>query len=211
MREVENIATIDSELLVVNHYTGGANCCYFTTILDLSDQFKLIAKIEGKHSPVELKGIFDSQDFEIKLRDWVYAYHWTSFSASYAPIVILRHYNGKYIPSVEAMKGIALPYDDLDKVIQGINSIKYNGFQYAYCDKLNSVTIDTRKVNDEYYGKLLPVMLDLIYNGQMIKALHVLDKTWPGDSATKQQFIYDLNSVMKESSFYNAIKELNGI
>jgi len=89
LKLIEDLNNIFSPILIVADYSGGAHCCYSTTILKLDQNFKRLAEFEGGHSEVKVKKLQGADSFRIELNDWNYAYKWTSFADSYAPKVVL--------------------------------------------------------------------------------------------------------------------------
>jgi hypothetical protein len=206
-----NISSINSPLFVVNSYSGGAHCCHTTTILELGRQFQLLAKLDGGYSPVIIKTNTNINQFAIEVEDWSYAYRWTSFAKSYAPKVILRYEQGRYVPNFKAMKTIANKNTVVDSFIKHINSSKYKAFKYAEDQSKEQLSAEQILANEAYLGKLLTAMFDLIYSGNFIHAIYVLDQTWPGDLQSKQKFKYSILKAINESPYSQAIKQMNNL
>lgn len=209
LEEINDPFVIKSPILIINEYSGGAHCCYTTTILNLSEKFKILAIFKGGHSPIELRKSNHEANFEVKLDDWTYAYRWTSFADSYAPRVILHSKGGKYVPDVEAMRKPPLSKKQLDEIISTINSDKYISFKYAYKDNMDTLAVKETRSNGAYFDAVLKIVLDLIYSGQASQAWYVIDKTWPSDSQSKQLFIKDLKQAIRESPYFEAINTIN--
>ncbi len=200
LQKIDNVNSIHSPLLIINNFTGGANCCFETAIIKLEDKFKL-DNIDGGKDSVQVKTLANGNFLEITLRDWTYAYRWTSGAASPAPPVMLRDSNGKYEPYVKSMRKNKLTKIELTKAINKIKSTNYVGFKYA------GETIVAE--NEQYFALALKIMLNLTYSGNYPQAIYVLDQTWPGDVASKRAFIKDFNKVINESPYAKVVKELN--
>ena len=181
----DDISSINPPLFVVNSYSGGAHCCYTTTIIKLGTEFQLIAKLDGGYSPVVIKPDRNSKQFKIEVEDWSYANRCTSFAKSYAPKVILHYEKGQYIADLKAMSTIANNNTVVDSFIKHINSLKYKAFKYVEDQSKEPLSAEEILANEAYFGKLLTAMFDLIYSGNFIQAIYVLDQTWPGDLQSK--------------------------
>ena len=209
LQEINDLDDIKSSLIVINSYSGGAHCCYQTTIVDLGRTFKIIANVEGKNSPVELLKNSNSELFKIEIIDWSYTYLWTSFSKSPAPKVTLIYSDGKYVPDIKAMQKAELSTEALASEITKINSKKYMNFKYAYGQQLDYLDEQRRRSNDEYLGNLLSLVLDLIYSGNYEQATEIINKTWPSDKNSRLLLINDLKASITKSPYGRSIEKMN--
>ncbi len=200
LKEIEDLNNITSPLLIVDDYSGGAHCCYGTTILNLHPDFKILAKFRGGHSEVKIEKLSKPDSFRVKLDDWSYSYKWTSFAGSHAPEVILHLVVDKVSVAPKEMKKKPLSSQELNHIIQDINSTNYPNFEYYPLEQ---------QKDERYISKLLKPVLDLIYSGNTKQAQQIIEQTWPGDKPSKEHFIRDLKQTLRQSRYYNDIVELN--
>jgi len=69
--------------------------------------------IEAEHGDVEFVDLDGDSIPEIKLQDWSYAYVFGSFADSYAPDVVLRFKDDRYVIAPDLMTTPALTKDEL--------------------------------------------------------------------------------------------------
>ncbi len=200
LKEIGDLNIINSPLLIVDDYSGGAHCCYSTTILKLHPDFKILATFEGKDSEVEIEKLSSPDSFRVRLKDWSYAYKWTSFAGSHAPEIVLHLVGDTVSVAHKEMVKKPLNSQELNHIIQDINSTNYPDFEYYPLEQ---------QKEELYFSKLLKPVLDLIYSGNTEQAQQIIDQTWPGDEASKERFMSDLKQALLESNYYNDIAELN--
>jgi hypothetical protein len=208
--EIGDLKKITFPTIVIDNYSGGAHCCFTTSIIDLADKLN-ISKFEGVNGYVELRPIANSNYFKVIIPDNAYIYQWTSFASSPFPEVIM-YYDAKsniYQPNISSMKKAELSREALRKKINHINAKTYKNFKYAYKEDLDLLTFNNRNANEEYFAKLLPIVLDLIYSGNMSQAMETTNKTWPSNKESKKLFISDLNKAIRKSPYADVILELN--
>jgi hypothetical protein len=208
--EIGDLKKITFPTIVIDNYSGGAHCCFTTSIIDLADKLN-ISKFEGVNGYVELRPIANSNYFKVIIPDNAYIYLWTSFASSPFPEVIM-YYDAKsniYQLNISSMKKAKLSREALRKKINHINAKTYKNFKYAYKEDSDLLTFNNRNANEEYFAKLLPIVLDLIYSGNMSQAMEITDKTWPSNKESKKLFISDLNKTIRKSPYADAILKLN--
>lgn len=210
LKKIENLNNITSPLLIVKDYSGGAHCCYTVTIIRLGPDFKILAQFEGSHSPIKIEKLPKPLSFRVKLSEW-YAYRWACFASSPAGDVILHFNKDKYFVAIDEMRKKPLTNQELEKIINDINSKDYLNFKYAYpfMGTVDSLSENERRSNDEYFRGLLSVIFDLIYSGRSRQAREIIDRTWPGDKEAKKLFILHVQQAVKESKYYDALIALN--
>ncbi len=90
--------------LVVSKWTGGVHCCTSLLIFDLGNEFKEISEIYGGNFDPEIIDFNHDGIPEILITDDFLSYRFSSFANSAKGAVILKFFNGKYVPAEEMMK-----------------------------------------------------------------------------------------------------------
>lgn len=209
LETIIDLNDINYPILIVDSYSGGAHCCYKLSFLNLGDNFSILGEFNGAHSAVTLQKLDNNLGFKITLRDWNYAYRWTSFASSYAPEVILHYVKNKQSVAIEEMHKKELTNQELQNLINDIKSLDYSNFKYAYNHNTQKLSLQEAQIHDMYFGKLLKAVLDLIYSGNASQARKLIDMTWPNSNKTKKMFLHDLKQAIKESNYYNDLVILN--
>src|SRR5690606_38183156 len=92
---------------VLQSYSGGAHCCFYTLIIEREPEILLLAELDGAHAEVRLENLDQDPALEAVLLDWTFAYWKTSFADSPAPQVILKLDETGYNGSAALMRGPA--------------------------------------------------------------------------------------------------------
>ncbi len=199
LKNIEKLDSITSPILVITETSGGMHCCWTTTILNLEDNLKILAKFDGGSAPAELLLAPEENGFIVTIFDGVYEYKFTSLADSPQPKIILSLQNGKYLFDQARMQRTFLDDTQLISIVDGINSKKYLNFKYEFGYKNDAL----------YFRPLLNVVLDLIYSGRAEQAWLIIDRTWPGDKNSKNKFITDLTDCIGKSKYAEALNQMN--
>lgn len=190
--------------LIVEHYSGGAHCCYEYAIFSLGNTLELTSVLEGKHSPLEFKDLDGDGKYEVIGRDWTFAYWNTSFAESPAPQIILRWNDGRYRLTGDLMKKPANQNELL---------------QLAEEFRRDALFVDESMKSLHWEPKWWAVMLELIYTGNGNLAWKFCDWFWPVSDqqsiskkymAEKKKFLSEFKKQLKTSPYWLDLKKLNG-
>lgn len=198
---IQNIA----RYVLVESYSGGAHCCWTYYLLDLSEQFKKLAKIDTYDSPMQIIGTKDKSGFLIYLYDYSYKYKWTSFASTPLPLVILSFNGSELIVAKQLMKKPPLTEDSFALKILHIKHAITEDFEY----KKGQLSNDGKET--AYLNILLSEVFDLIYSGNYSQAMRMIDKTWPNDDQSKRAFVQDISIAIRKSTYHDAILQINGL
>jgi len=184
-------ATGDGRLdFVLQSYSGGAHCCYYTLILEREPEVAVLAEFDGAHSPVVLENLDGDPALEVRLQDWTFAYWKTSFSESPAPEVILKLQDGVYGGSPLLMRRLPPDKAALDAEIKAMRTI----------------ILKAKKPPPQLWGR----MLDYVYSGNADTAFKLLDGAWPEGLPGKASFVLQFGAQLSFSPYWDTIAEMNG-
>jgi hypothetical protein len=191
--------------LVVLDYTGGAHCCYEYSIFSLGDQFKKLATLDGRDSPMTFQDMDGDGVFEVRGRDSTFAYWNAAFVDSVLPEVVLSFRDGRYELASHIMRSPAPDRSILDARIRQIRQ------------DMRPQSPDTPSPLN-LSPSLWNVMLDLVYSGNGNLAWKVLEEAWPAGKAawsihegevTRDQFLERFKRQLATSPYWRDIKKLN--
>ncbi|HEY9867644.1 MAG TPA: VCBS repeat-containing protein [Candidatus Obscuribacterales bacterium] len=191
--------------LVVLDYTGGAHCCYEYSIFSLGDQFKKLATLDGRDSPMTFQDIDGDGVFEVRGRDSTFAYWNAAFVDSVLPAIVLRFREGKYELASNIMRSPAPERSLLEERIRQIRE-----------DMKPQSPGTSSPLN--LSPSLWNCMLELVYSGNGNLAWKVLEEVWPAGKAawsihegevSRDQFLRRFKSQLATSPYWPDIKELN--
>ncbi|HKY95156.1 MAG TPA: hypothetical protein VJL84_07605 [Kiloniellales bacterium] len=175
---------------VLQSYSGGAHCCYYTLVLEREPELAVLAEFDGANSPASLKNADDDLALEVHLRDWTFAYWKTSFDQSPAPEVILDLQDGAYVGSPELMRRPPPAQAALDLEIEAMRAT----LQQA------------KEPTPALWGR----MLDYTYSGNAETAFALLDRAWPEGLSGKASFVLQFGAQLSFSPYWDTIAEMNG-
>jgi len=175
---------------VLQSYSGGAHCCYYTLVLEREPEIAVLAEFDGANSPVVLENLDADPALEVRLYDWTFAYWKTSFADSPAPEVILELQDGVYVGAAVLMR--RLPPD--------------RGALEAEIKAMRTVLLKAKKPTPQLWGR----MLDYIYSGNAETAFKLLDGAWPEGLSGKASFVLQFGAQLSFSPYWDTIAEMNG-
>jgi hypothetical protein len=178
--------------LVVEQWTGGANCCHHFYVFEIDEQFRHIATLDGHNLSVPVNFIDLDEDgpLEFVTRDWTFECWRTSCAGSPAPEMILRYESGAYQLACDLMSKPALSENDLAALAEEIRK-----------DRV-------------WEGEIIPValwkyMLDFIYSGNADQAHQLLAEAWPADVPGKARFWIEFLYLLSEGPYWDELLECN--
>jgi hypothetical protein len=175
---------------VLQSYSGGAHCCYYTLVLEREPELAVLAEFDGANTPVILENLDADPALEVRLLDWTFAYWKTSYAESPAPEVILDLQEGAYVGSTELMRRPPPNKATLDAEIRA----------------MRANVLQQRKPIPQLWGR----MLDYIYSGNAETAFKLLDGAWPEALSGKASFVLQFGAQLSFSPYWDTIAEMNG-
>ena len=175
---------------VVQSFSGGAHCCYYTLVLEREPQLTVLAEFDGANSPVALENLDADPALEVRLRDWTFATWKTSFAQSPAPEVILDLQEDTYAAAPDLMRR---PPPDRATLAAEIVAMR-------------ALVTDAKGAAPELWGR----MLDYIYGGNAETAFALLDAAWPPDVPGKASFVLQFGAQLSFSPYWDTIAQMNG-
>jgi hypothetical protein len=175
---------------VLQSYSGGAHCCYYTLVLEREPELAVLAEFDGSNSPAILENLDADPALEVRLRDWTFAYWKTSYDQSPAPEVILDLQEGAYMGSPTLMRRPPPDKAALDAEIKA----------------MRASVLQRRQATPELWGR----MLDYIYSGNADTAFKLLDGAWPEGLSGKASFVLQFGAQLSFSPYWDTIAEMNG-
>lgn len=175
---------------VLQSYSGGAHCCYYTLVLEREPELAVLAEFDGANTPALLENLDADPALEVRLRDWTFAYWKTSYAESPAPEVVLDLQEGAYVGSPALMRRPPPDKASLEREIKA----------------MRAMVLQQRKPIPELWGR----MLEYIYSGNAETAFKLLDGAWPEGLSGKASFVLQLGAQLSFSPHWDTIAELNG-
>ena len=91
-----NLKDEDNKQLVIDYFTGGAHCCFYTFIGEIqNNKFKIIDSIFWGNGGYEMKDLDNDGVMEIVGSSDIFAYAFTNYAETRFPTVIYKYKNGK--------------------------------------------------------------------------------------------------------------------
>ncbi len=175
---------------VLQSYSGGAHCCFYTLIIEREPEVMVLAELDGGHSEVRLQNLDSDPALEATLLDWTFAYWKTSFAESPAPQVVLKLDENGYNASAALMRG---PAPDAAEIA-------------ALAKDAREAMVEAQTPTSLLWGP----MLEFIYRGQADSAFALLDQAWPADLPGRDAFVLQLGAQLSWSPYWMTIAEMNG-
>lgn len=175
--------------LVLQSFSGGAHCCYYTLIFERSPRLTLLAELSGGHSPVLLEQRDEGPALEAVLRDWTFAYWKAGFADSPAPEVVLTLTEDGYVGAPALMHRPAPSAEELARL----------------AGEVNRLLLQDARLSSALWGP----MLDLIYSGNAATAFALVDEAWPAAWPGKNAFLVQFGAQLSFSPFWDTLVTLN--
>lgn len=194
--------------LVIDEYSGGAHCCYSTTLLELGDTVHSIS-LGGGDWMAKFEDLDNKPGKEAVVIEGAFKYRWSDYASSPGTQVILRYDNDSYIMAPDLMKKPPFTEQQINKVISSIKNSNYTNFRYA--TSLSKADNSSARVLSNYFTNMLGEVLDMIYSGNYPQALRIIDATWPGTADEKEAFIKDFKETIHKQPYGKEVLEMNNI
>lgn len=175
---------------VLQSYSGGAHCCYYTQVIERQPELALLAEFDGSDSPVELVNLDADPALEVVLYDWSFAYWKAPFAESPAAKVILDLQDGVYSGAVELMR-------------QPAPSAAILADQATAARR---AMLAAKAPTSALWGP----MLDLIYSGNGDAAFDLLQRAWPAEIPGREAFLVQFGAQLSLSPYWETLSLLNG-
>jgi len=175
---------------VLQSYSGGAHCCYYTLVLEREPELAVLAEFDGGNSPAVLENIDGDPALEVRLNDWTFAYWKAPFAESPAPEVILDLQEEAYAGAPLLMR----------------RPPPASGALAAEIEALHGELARTKRPTPRLWGR----MLDYIYAGNAETAFQLLDGAWPEGLPGKASFLLQFGAQLSFSPYWDTVAELNG-
>lgn len=175
---------------VLQSYSGGAHCCFYTQVIERQPELALLAEFDGSDSPVSLEQRDDDPALEVVLNDWSFAYWKAPFADSPAPLVILDLQEGVYVGAVELMRQPAPPP--------------------AEVARLAADARQAMRAAGAPTSALWGPMLDLIYSGNAEAAFQLFDQGWEPTLGGRDAFLVQFGAQLSLSPHWETLAQLNG-
>lgn len=180
--------------VLIAEWTGGMNCCLNVYICQVWPAFR-VQRIEAMHSEM---GMFlqadDDPALEVRVGDSS-LWYWRTAGAHCSGIDYILKFNGTaWEPCADLMRR-PLPSDEELREMEDA----WSEWQ--------------RKPDGDWIGEGSAPwfdMLDLVYSGHAAQAWRMLDRVWPGDAASKDEFRRDMLNHLRRGPAWKALVELNG-
>ena len=201
-RPLTNITGNGIPDLVVAEWSGGAHCCMTYYVFELGDAFRQVATIEAEHADASFDDLDGNNIPVVQMRDWHYAYEFTSFALSPAPAIILRYADGQYQIATDLMFTDPPSDEEFTGLVQEV--------QQAY--KKPEVEGDEIKSPGVWGGdaSLWDTMLELTYKGHLDLAMQLYDACWQKDWETKDMDMDHFWDLVGSSPYGRALVEAQG-
>ena len=170
--------------LVVNHWSGGAHCCFDKYVFQLGDQFRLLEKIEGRDTGVTFKQLDQAPDLEAVIGDPTFTNWKAAFAYSPMPRVVLKWDGETY-----AVAGYLMRQPEPDRWEWS-----------AMMERFQKPEFWAQPISGR--SALWAQMLDLMYSGHPDLGWALLDRTWPDDVPGRAAFKEALREQLRQSPYY---------
>lgn len=180
--------------LVVEHWSGGAHCCYTLHVFSLGRYVDLVDSIALQHGGWHFDDLDGDGSAELVCHDWTFAYWRASFAASPAPRMILRKGGDGFgfLPAPSLMSAPAPADSHLAARAEHVQTHLRAAKQPI--GNLDAVAAD-----------LWGTMLDLAYSGNAPLAVRHFDRCWPDEVPGKREFLADYRDMLSRSPYWPAI------
>jgi hypothetical protein len=188
-QELIRLSGSPSPELVVSKWTGGAHCCFSLLIFEIGNEFRKIATIEGGNFQPRFEDVDGDGVSEVKVGDDFLAYHFSSFASSAIADVTLKYTAGQYEVSVEHMLRLPTDWVTLAKKIPGWQKELRNSGNPDYPPP-----------------SFIQTITDLVFSGNKVIALQLLDYTWPMGLPGKNEFWSSYEEALRNSRYYGELE-----
>ncbi len=199
--EIVDLNADGSLELVIQHYTGGAHCCFEYWIYSLGGQLTEIAKLETMDSPLIFHNIDDDAVYEVEGVDKTFAYWQSAYAYSPAPPVIMQFTPTGLILDFEQMRKPPPGESELATTVMRVRSELGREISPHHDEAWRHAGIPTA---------MWATMLDLIYTGNGNTAWEFFDRVWRNGVSGKEEFRAAFQEALQSSPYWDGIREMNG-
>ena len=187
--------------LIVQHFTGGAHCCFQYWIYTLGDTPSQLAFLESKDSQLVFVDKDNDGIFEIEGADKTFAYWQTDYATSPAPLFVLTFTPDGLKLDTEKMRQPTPSESELENMVMRARS------------ELGKTISENQDEAWRYAGihpAVWATMLDLIYTGNGNVAWDFFDRVWRNGVRGKDEFRAGFTALLQSSPYWDGIREMNG-
>jgi hypothetical protein len=177
--------------VVIYEWTGGVHCAFIASVLELDGGCRLIARINGMHSPPVFRDVDGDSFPEVLVQDWTFAYWPTCFAKSPAPYVVLRWSGKEYQVAADLMRSPAPTASEFAAKAAAVRSSADWGPEYRWQD-----------IPEELFS----YALDLMYSGHEEVGWRFIEMAWPKRFAPDTELLDELKWGLESSDYWCAVK-----
>lgn len=180
--------------MMIREYTGGWHCCYLVHVFQVDPELRYVDTVVGGHEHPEFVDLDGDGQFEVRVKDWSFAYWRTAFATSPAPWVVLQFDGESFRLAPEHMRRAAPAPGELAALA---DEVRHDAFWEHYARERGALLGPP--------PKLWAVMLDLIYGGHWDLAFGFLDLAWPAGVPSKEAFTTAFLARLQRSRYWPEI------
>lgn len=168
-----NLKDADHNQILIDYYTGGAHCCFYTFIGDFNDdRFKIIDSIMWGNGGYEVKDIDNDGQMEIVGSSDIFAYAFTNYAETRFPTVIYKYEHGRLkFVNKEFPEVIEKEIADFKKDVQ---EFVKNGYECPQQDDTDTFNTDAGSLKT----MLAPIVADYSSIGRTQEGYDFIDKMY---------------------------------
>lgn len=176
---------------------GGAHCCTFVHVFELTPELRLVDTIAGFHSTPRFTDLAGDGTVQVLVHDWAFDYWKTSFAHAPAPRVVLQFDGERFRLAPEHMRTEPPAADILAVKAEAVRT-----------DPSWMHYVPGGGLFEQPPPELWAVMLDLIYSGHWDLAFEFFEEAWPRGVAGQQSFARAFVKQLRSSMYWDDIHEL---
>lgn len=187
--------------LIIQHYSGGAHCCYQYWIYSLGETLQKLALLEPKDSALLFNDLNGDGIYEIEGVDKTFAYWQSDYASSPSPRIVLTFTADGLKLDAEKMRRPAPIETELANTVMRVRSELGRNISSHQDETWRAAGIPPAMWSN---------MLDLIYTGNGDKAWEFFDRVWRTGVKGKKEFRAAFTATLESSPYWEGIRELNG-
>lgn len=178
--------------VIVSEWTGGAHCCLYDYVYQVTPRFRLVATLAGADDDESHFGQLDSTGrWYFFTADWTFAYWYGSFAGSPVKEVVLQFIDdpsgGHYHLALDKVRRPAPSAEEWEKIQQAVRD-DIAKIQQGYVSDIRS--------------SLWQSVLYLIYTGQSDLAWKLIDEAGPVAPSGNNPTLSDFCGTLKTSPYW---------
>ena len=186
--------------IVIYEWSGGAHCCFTMQLFDISEEFRLMTKIDGGDSVPQFVDWDNDNIPEIELLDMSYAYFPGCFASSPTPTVVFKYSNRSHVLAMDQM---SKPITDKDEYLKKFQ-------KHAQEVKNDEIWTSGPDGNYSHYhipSDLFSHALDLMYGGNEDYGWKFIHEAWTDGFPVDEELLDKFREKMNASSYWRDLKE----